>query len=104
MNVNARTVCANLICSFRDRRLNSTQGEIRVGPSHQVKQILVAFPVGFYFLLFCWSFILLCSSLESLLSFREFYINAGLVFFFPPYHCILLKNCYKIHIMSNLPF
>ena len=72
---------ANLICSFHDRRLNSTQGEIRVGPSHQVKQILVASLIGFYFLLFNWPFILLSSSLKLLLCCLEFYINAEIYFF-----------------------
>lgn len=71
---------ANLMCSFHDRRLNSTQGEIRVGPSHQVKWILVTSLIGFYFLLFNWSFILLSSNLELFLCYLEFYINAEIYF------------------------
>lgn len=47
----SKLYCANLICSFHDRRLNSTQGEIRVGPSHQVKHILVASLIVFFFFL-----------------------------------------------------
>lgn len=70
----------NLMCSFHDRRLNSTQGEIRVGPSHQVKWILVTSLIGFYFLLFNWSFILLSSNLELFLCYLEFYINAKIYF------------------------
>ena len=72
---------ANLICSFHDRRLNSTQGEIRVGPSHQVKQISVASLMEFYFLLFCWPLILLSSNLELLLRLRECHINTEIFFF-----------------------
>lgn len=73
-------LCVLTYCSFHDRRLNSTQGEIRVGPSHQVKQILVAYLLGFHFFFFCWPFILLSSNLELLLQYRKFYINAEILF------------------------
>ena len=45
--------CANLMCSFHNRRLNSTQGEIRVGPSHQVKEISAPSFKGFICLFMC---------------------------------------------------
>lgn len=63
VNIYVRITFANQIYSFPDRRLNSTQGEIRVGPSHQVKCISAVSLIGLS-LLSCWPFILLSSNLE----------------------------------------